>query len=829
MNQYEEWLGSLNREAYHDGEWQWEEDGFRVFRSYVWSAPGCHNSCGLLYYFDEEGRLDHVEGDPLSPVANGRVCARCLNMPEATNDPNRLKWPMKRAVEDRGTDKWERISWDEAYDLIVEKANYYKNTYGENSLAVAIGTGRNAGVACAFLGYAGFESPFMNMMFNIGHSCYLPRRHASRGVVGDMWEPDSSMGHRDRFANKEWRAPGVLIIWGVSAEVSNADGFFGPDLIECMQMGTKVILVDPKLTWWGARAEHFLQVRGGTDGALAMAMCDTIIKEGLWNQDFVNDWCYGFDQFAEAVAKMPAERAAGICDVDAGEIKAAARLFATEGPGTIKWGVALEHNDGDPMCTNLAILGMISLCGYWDIPGGCQFYRDSFGITHHLSEHILPADKAALNTEKVGPGANFGETRQRIFDWEDYKDNRTRMVVFQSNNSLGNACTGVERMYDIWREQLEFVVGIDVVMNPTLSALADVVLPCAMSIERDAIRSWWVPLRAMRKMTTYYEAKTDEQIAIDLVNRLHPNRFPMIKTDRDFHNLRLHDMATGGDTMVDCVIADSDAGSTGQTETFSEHAIDQVRADRWDPDKDFDYIVENLCGFEYDPWNDTYRKYEKGMLRDDKQPGFKTPTGRCELYSLVYQSWGMPPVPEYVEPRHSPVSTPELAEEYPFILNSGNRSFEYFHGEGKNQPTMRELHQWPQACINPRVAEKYGIKHGEWIWIESPVGRFKQQACVREGIRDDEVTAENGWWYPEDEAAEPTLFRVFDSNPNSAIDIMHVGKYGIGATQKSALVKIYPVREGDVTPTEQIVEKGGFPFQVENRRLRLAKKAEIES
>lgn len=123
-------------ELYHKGELEWEEGEYTVCRGFQWTPPGCHNSCGILYYL-KDGVMDHAEGDPLFPYNNGRLCARCLNLHEAGYQENRLKYPLLRKKEDRGNiDAFERISWDEALDYI---ANYVKNEidgkgYGRESI-----------------------------------------------------------------------------------------------------------------------------------------------------------------------------------------------------------------------------------------------------------------------------------------------------------------------------------------------------------------------------------------------------------------------------------------------------------------------------------------------------------------------------------------------------------------------------------------------------------------------------------------------------------------------------------------------------------------------
>ena len=117
MADYQEFLDGVDREAYHEGEWRWEEDGYTVTRTYHYSPPGCHTSCGILLY-TKDGKVERVEGDPLDPCTNGKLCIKCLTLDESVNHPDRLKYPMKRAGE-RGENKWQRISWDEALDRIA--------------------------------------------------------------------------------------------------------------------------------------------------------------------------------------------------------------------------------------------------------------------------------------------------------------------------------------------------------------------------------------------------------------------------------------------------------------------------------------------------------------------------------------------------------------------------------------------------------------------------------------------------------------------------------------------------------------------------------------
>ena len=302
MADYQEFLDSIDREAYHAGEWQWEEDGYTVTRTYHYSPPGCHTSCGVLLY-TKDGKVERVEGDPLDPCTNGKLCIKCLTLAESVNNPDRLKYPMRRAGK-RGENKWERISWDEAYDEIESRVKDIWETDGGNAIICVHGTGRNINWQMPFFGQAALKTPNISTFGFTGFSCYMPRVCGCIAPFGDFTVVDASQAHEDRYGNEEWMPPEVVVVWGNEPLASNADGYVGHWLVQCVQMGTKIISIDPRLTWWGVRAEYWLQVRPGTDAALACAWLNVIIAEDLYDHECVDLWCAGFEELAEAVADL---------------------------------------------------------------------------------------------------------------------------------------------------------------------------------------------------------------------------------------------------------------------------------------------------------------------------------------------------------------------------------------------------------------------------------------------------------------------------------------------------------------------------------------------
>ncbi len=204
-----------------------------------------------------------------------------------------------------------------------------------------------------------------------------------------------------------------------------------------------------------------------------------------------------------------------------------------------------------------------------------------------------------------------------------------------------------------------------------------------------------------------------------------------------------------------------------------------------------------------------YYKYEKGLLRPDGQPGFATPTGRVELWSTAYNQFGEDPLPYYIEPEFSPVSKPELAEEYPLILTTGARTTAFFHSEHRQIPYLRELNPNPLLEINPITAQAKGIADGQWVRVWNMFGEALMKAKVTETVDEKTVHGQHGWWFPEESGDEPNLYGTFRSQINNLCPNGHMGKLGFGAPNKCLICNVEPVSESYDTDMDLIWEKFG--------------------
>ena len=770
--------------ALSDRPMEWQEGDCTVYRNYQWTAPGCHNACGQLVYV-KNGKVVKVEGDPTDPYSQGRICARCLNLPEAFYNEQRVKYPLKR-VGERGENKWERISWEEAYDIIEERVRDIWENYGSESIVALQGTGRNIVWQTPFLAFTAFKTPNFALGFLSGDSCMLPRNTAQTYVVGDPTIVDMGQQFEDGMDNPEWECPKCIVIWGNNPLVSNGDGFIGHWIVEVMKRGCELVTVDPELTWLAAHSKHWLPIRPGTDGALALAMLNVIINEDLYDHDFVDRWTYGFDALKERVQAWTPAKAAEICWITKEQIIEAARFYATSKPAAIQWGLAIDmHPHGVP--TAHAITNMTAITGNIDVPGGNIIVREAYNIycgyrtgyellDADVRDKILTLNKAA-DTETLVAGSASPDAILKAIETD--KPYPVKMTFMQTTNPIANMAGEAPRVYKALLK-VPFNVVMDYIITPTAAACADLFLPCAMGHERNSLRTWWMPFRAIRQLTEYEDCRSDERVIVEIGRRLDPELFDRIGIYDD-------------KTLLTWVMKNTELPNTVWPKPY---------------EGEWEDIEKELVS--YHDW--PYRKYEKGLLRNG-DVGFGTMSGRVELYSLMYDQAGVDPLPNWEEAPESPVSAPVLAKEYPLVLTTGQRSWAYFHSENRQLPTMREIHPDPRVTINSKTAARMGLSEGDWVWIENRRGRCRQRVELSDFLHEDVVRAEHGWWFPETKGDE--LFRVFDSNINNLTTMCVVGETNYGAPYKCTLCKVYKCTEDNskILPTEQVTKLGGFGYE----------------
>ena len=744
-------------------EYTYREGDYNVTRGSAWSGPGCHLGCGVLMYTDDDGNLVKVEGDPENPFNQGRLCVRCLAVQDVVNSPKRLTSPMKRDPKNRGKDAWEEISWDEAYDLVYRNFSALQEKYGPQTLVTMMGTGRDIS---PWLTRFTFSTGSPNCVFVMsGLSCYTTRIVGCIATSGCFWVGDYSQQFVDRYDNPAWKCPDSVVIWGNNPVIANSDGLYGHWVVDVMKRGAKLVTIDPRVTWLAAKSEVHLGIRPGTDAALALGMINYIIENDLYDHDFVDKWCYGFEELAERASEFPLERASEITWVPAEKIAKAARIIAESDGSILQWGVSLDMCK-EALPTSQAAFAVFAITGQIERPGGmiapAEILRYSAGWGYEdliVKKHPEVASlrigvwKEEYGLLRSGISAAHTDTMIEMLETEDpYK---LSALYLQTSNFL--ACTSPDPKRTLAAcNKFEFIAAVDMFMTPTIMALADVVMPVSCFTEKDGFRvgDGFQRCETINKASNPGNTKPDTQINLELGKRFNPEAWPWDSVKEMYAAV-----------LKDC------GGIEGTFEEMRD-------------------LAPAYLPFEY-------KRYEKGLLRPDGQPGFNTPTGRIELWSSFFSNISLDPLPYFEEPSPGPGSTPELLDEYPLVLTTGARRWWSFHSEHRMIPSLREHHKWPTLQIHPETAERYGVANGDWVWVENHRGRCKRVIEVTPIIDPRYVNTDHGWWLPEEKSAlDDGLFGLWDVDCNNLLE-WKCGKAGFGSNYKTMLCKIYKVEQGD--------------------------------
>jgi len=684
----------------------------------------CHGGCGVLVYV-KNGRVKKIAGDPDCPINHGTLCSKGLASAQLAYHPDRLTHPVRR-IGPKGSGRWERISWDMALDAIAERINEYKEGFGAESVVLGYGTGReNEAAIYRFANLLGTPN-----VLTAGHFCYGPRIATSIITCGTNPVVD--------YENN----PQCIMVWGNNIVISNPDEYKGEPFSVAVSRGAKLIAVDPRLTRIAARAEVWLQLRPGTDAALALGMLHVIIREKLYDREFVENHVHGWEPFVKRVEEYPLERVEEITWVPGEKIEAAARLFATTKPAAIQWGVAIEQQVNCADNDRLLII-LMGITGNLDKPGGqVLFQTPRIRNVGYFGAHRMLPDvqrEKRLGGERFRLAGNFAIINPKCV-WDailEEKPYPVKMLFFISSNPLLTRANAGE----IYRalQKVEFMAVSDFFLTPT-AELADIVLPSATWLEMDYIGDFWKRhgyILPRRKVIQVGECRSDHEMLNDLAHRV------------------------------------------GQGEHWwdnFEQALDWILAPiriTWQEFKKMDHVRGDMGKEKY------------------RVKGFSTPSRKLEIYSTVLESWGYDPLPRHREPPESPVSTPELYRSYPYILITGRRLPGFFHSENRQVEWLRELHKDPVVEIHPDAANREGIRDGEWVIIESPRGKIRQRAKLFAGMDPRIVSAEHGWWFPEKKDPghgwNESNINLLTSNSYENCDP------AMGATHiRSLLCRIYP-------------------------------------
>ena len=422
----------------------------------------CHPTlCGMEVTV-EDGRLTSIEGDATNPDSEGFLCMRGKAAHEIVGNDRRLLHPMVRA--ERGADGWTRTGWDAALDRIAD----HMRAVGPGAVGFWQGHGNAAndyGFGLKRAQMARFANLYGCQHWNPAMICWGLGAFGL-GLTGAL----ETSTKEDMGANSE-----LIVLWGVNT-VSQANTLRHVE--RAKRRGARIVAIDVRRTEAAALADEVVLVRPGTDAALALAMMQVIVAEGLWDAGFVADHTVGFAALRDHLGPMTPAWAEARTGVPADRIVALARLYARTRPAMIVLGGSSLHKGDNGWQAARAIACLPALVGDFGRPGG------GIGPRHGSRSHGAGfADLSAA--DRRPPGAYVPNQMEAIV--EALESGAVKVFVAIGSNVVSSfPDTGRMRAA---LARAELVVAYDIFPSQTIREAADIVLPGTIWLEEIGAKS----------------------------------------------------------------------------------------------------------------------------------------------------------------------------------------------------------------------------------------------------------------------------------------------------------------------------------------------------
>lgn len=580
-------------------------------------------------------------------------------------------------------DNWKEINWDEAIDIIANRLDDVKVKYGARALAVSLGMNMILSGAVT----VGVIRRFLDVFgtpnyFTVDSICYRPRVVANTLTFGKVPIPEPENSK-------------CIILWGHNPHASSPITS-SRKIQNALKNGANLIVIDPRRIGYAKKADIHVQPRPGTDCALALGLINVIIEEKLYDAHFVTEHTVGFKELVEHVKAYAPDNVSKITWVPEDMIRKIARLFSTVKPSCIVQGVNALDQTTSGFQTARAIAILHAITGNLDVSGGTISISrprlKPLRLPELVEDKPLGAHEYPLSYSVFGKLIGEGQGMvlpDAILYEKPYPvkamivSGCNMMVSWPNSPKVKNAL-----------ECLDFLVVMDIFMSET-AKMADIVLPAATFLESNDILDHFTYVMLRKKVAQYANCLSDGEFWLGLAHRM------------------------------------------GYEEYLPWRNMDEVLEYALEPSG----LTLDLLKYEK-PEGLDYGSVNYGQYLEK---GFRTPSGKVELYSDTMATLGYDPLPVHLEPLQSPISTPELVQDYPLVLTTGARSLGNLHSQLRNIPKLRKISPEPLADINTITAISISISDGDWIEVRTTNGAIQIKARTTEEIIPGVVSIPHGW------------------------------------------------------------------------------------
>ncbi|MEQ8824954.1 MAG: molybdopterin oxidoreductase family protein [Filomicrobium sp.] len=655
----------------------------------------CPDTCAMLFEV-EDGKVKGVRGNPDHPMTRGGLCVKLKDYEKRHYHPDRVLYPLRRTGP-KGSKQFERISWDEALDEIVTRWKAIIDEHGPQAIA-----------PYSYLGHQGLVHGLNggDAFFNRLGATVMERTFCGEGSC-TAWlltlGPTAGVDPESYIHSK------YIVIWACNSVSTNLHHW--AIVKEAQKKGAKVVVIDAYRSRTAKEADWHICPKPGTDGALAMAVINSIIEQGLVDQDYVDKYTMGFDALKERASERTPEWAAEITGVPAEDIRKFARELATSQPAAIRIGVALERHHGGGQ-TIRAVSCIPALTGAWRHVGGgiTQFpvWEHPYKFDVICRPDLIPKGTQVVNNLQIGR-ALLGEIDLKV---------PIKSMMCWNSNPVTQAPETDKIVEGLKREDL-FLVSAEHFISDTAS-YADIVLPASMGAEmEDMILSWG-------HLYLTYNAKCAESPGEAIPNN---EIFRRLAARLGFEedNFKWSD----SECLENYVDWDAPACEGIDLEYLREHGYARLKVGTKDdraPHKEGNFPTESgKCMLEV-PGATNFVAGPFRQMYEDFQPGEP-----------------LDPLPDYTPPRESPASNPLLAEKFPLnIVSPKSHGFLNSCYANMEQKIQGQGEQF--VLINAGDAKPRGIVEGDRVQVTNGRGAFKGVARISEDVNEGIVVATLGYW-----------------------------------------------------------------------------------
>ncbi|HVT57773.1 MAG TPA: molybdopterin-dependent oxidoreductase [Thermoanaerobaculia bacterium] len=458
----------------------------------------CPDACSLTVEV-AGGRVVKLDGSHRNPFTDGFICAKVRRWPELMYGEGRLTHPAVRRGR-KGEGSFERVSWDEAFDLVVGRMREARERFGGESILPFYYGGSN--------GLLTQGTTDARLFARLGASrlartvCAAPSGSAATGLYGKM----------PGVALPDFRHARLIVLWGVNPSASGIH--LVPVILEAQRQGARLVVVDPRRTPLAKKADLHLAPRPGTDLVVALAAIRWLFEEGRADLGFLAAHTHGAAELRRRAAPWEPARAAAVSGIAAAELERFFRLYADSSPAVIRagWGIERNRNGGSAVAATLALP---AVAGKFGVRGGGYTLSNSgaWAFDDAAAAALAPAEAGAatriLNMNRLG---------EALLEW----DRPPIQVLFVYNcNPLATLPEQGRVRRGLERDDL-FTVVYDPVATDT-ARYADLVLPATTFLEHHELSRGYGSLVAHRSAPVVEpvgEARPNYEVFGELCRRL---------------------------------------------------------------------------------------------------------------------------------------------------------------------------------------------------------------------------------------------------------------------------------------------------------------------